>query len=408
MDKNNSKIMTLLISFLLALLLWAYATSDGDNMAYSRIEDIPIAITNTNNLDQNDFVVKLSKEKIESIKVYGKGSLVKSMNNQNIHASVDLKDISTEGTYTLNINIKGIPSDVTVVDQSPNVVKVTVDKMGNKDISIPLIKQTGELKKGYSVLSLSSSVDSVHISGPSNSVDKVKAIVGTVDVYNRSEDFTSNVNLYAVDENGKKIKDVDLSPKTTSVNVNIGRTKEVDINVKTKGKSKDGYKITSITPNKTKITISGPEDVLNSIETVNTEVLDLSEITSSIDKKLDLDLPEGVHVVDSKDTVDVSVSVDRDKQKTIYITSFTFDNLSEGLSAEVIDDKVGVLLSGDNALLNEISEKNLVGSLDLSGLTEGTHSVAIKISTQGIPDGVKIQSVSKNSVSVKITKGQIK
>lgn len=407
MGKNNSTIMTLLISFLLALLLWAYATSDGDNMAYSRIEDIPIAITNTNNLDQNDFVVKLSKEKIESIKVYGKGSLVKSMNSQNIHASVDLKDISSEGTYTLNINIKGIPSDVTVVDQSPNVVKVTVDKMGNKDISIPLIKQTGELKKGYSVLSLSSSVDSVHISGPSNSVDKVKAIVGTVDVYNRSEDFTSNVNLYAVDENGKKIKDVDLSPKTTSVNVNIGRTKDVDIKVKTKGKSKDGYKITSITPNKTKVTISGPEDVLNSIETVNTEVLDLSDITSSIDKKLNLVLPKGVHVVDSKDTVDVSVAVDRDKQKTIYITSFTFDNLSDGLSAEVIDDKVGVLLSGDNTLLNEISEKNLVGSLDLSGLTEGTHSVAIKISTQGLPDGVKIQSVSKNSVSVKITKGQI-
>ena len=146
---------------------------------------------------------------------------------------------------------------------------------------------------------------------------------------------------------------------------------------------------------------------MNSIQTVNTEVLDLSDITSSIDKKLNLVLPEGVHVVDSKDTVDVSVAVDRDKQKTIYITSFTFDNLPDGLNAEVIDDKVGVLLSGDNALLNEISEKNLVGSLDLSGLTEGTHSVAIKISTQGLPDGVKIQSVSKNSVSVKITKGQI-
>ena len=221
MGKNNSTIMTLLISFLLALLLWAYATSDGDNMAYSRIEDIPIAITNTNNLDQNDFVVKLSKEKIESIKVYGKGSLVKSMNSQNIHASVDLKDISSEGTYTLNINIKGIPSDVTVVDQSPNVVKVTVDKMGNKDISIPLIKQTGELKKGYSVLSLSSSVDSVHISGPSNSVDKVKAIVGTVNhdyrsLYLHYECAAYMLNVPAVMDIERDFKDtLELSQKIT-------------------------------------------------------------------------------------------------------------------------------------------------------------------------------------------------
>lgn len=406
MGKNNSKVMTLLISFLLSFLLWGYAISDSDNMTYSRIENIPISASNTGTLDQNDFIVSLSKDKIDSMKVYGKGSLVKSINNQNIHASVDLKDISAEGTYTLNINIKGIPSDVTIVDQKPNVIKVKVEKKGSKDISIPVIKPIGNVKGGYSVLSLSPETNNVHISGPSSSVEKVSAIVGNVDVENKNEDFTSDISLYAVDKNNKKISDVELSPSSTKVSVAIGRIKEVKVNVVSKGKVAEGYKLTDISANKETVIISGVEEKLENIDIVNTESIDLSNRKSSFDKNVSLDLPQGVHVVDAKDNIDVSVKIDKLNEKTIYITSFTFDNLSEGLKAEVIDDKVSVLLSGDNSLLNKISEKNLLGSLDLSGLHEGSHSVAIKISTQGIPEGVNIRSVSQNNITVKITKGK--
>ncbi|WP_290771494.1 CdaR family protein [Anaerofustis sp.] len=406
MEKNNSKVMTLLISFLLSVLLWGYAISDSDNMTYSRIENIPISASNTGILDQNDFIVSLSKDKIDSMKVYGKGSLVKSLNNQNIHASVDLKDISAEGTYTLNINIKGIPSDVTIVDQEPNVIKVKVEKKGSKDISVPVIKPIGNVKGGYSVLSLSPETKNVHISGPSSSVEKVSAIVGNVDVENKNEDFTSDISLYAVDENNKKISDVDLFPSSTNVSVLIGRIKEVKVNVISKGKVAEGYKLTDISANKETVIISGVEEKLENIDIVNTESIDLSDRKSSFDKNVSLDLPQGVHVVDAKDSIDVSVKIDKLNEKTIYITSFTFDNLAEGLKAEVIDDKVSVLLSGDNSLLNKISEKNLSGSLDLSGLNEGTHSVAIKISTQGIPEGVNIRSVSQNNITVKITRGK--
>jgi len=406
MDKSSSKAMTFFLSFLVSMLLWAYATSDGDNMAYTRIEDIPISISNTNTLDQNDFVVTLSKEKIESIRLYGKGSLIKGLSNESIQASVDLKDISSEGTYSINISIKGIPDGVTVVDQNPNMIKVKVDKKGTKDISVPIIKQVGEIKEGYSVLSLSSNVNNVHISGPSDSVDKVSAIVGEVNVDNRSEDFTSNVNLYAVDKYDNRIDDVELNPMTSSVDVSIGKTKEVSVNVKTTGKLKDGYNITDLVPSKNTVVISAAEDVLSKISSIDTEKINLSSISSSTTKTVSLKIPEGVNVVDSKGTIDVSIYLDKENEKTVFITSFTFDNIEDGLSAEVLDDKISVLLSGDNELLDKINEKNLVGSLDLSGLDEGTHVVSIKISTQELPEGVSIRSVSRSTVNVKIIKEQ--
>ena len=404
MGKNNSKIVTLLISFLLALLLWVYANNDSDNMVYSKIEGIPIVLTNTSILEQNDFIISVSTDNIDSMKIYGKGSLVKSLDNKNIQASVDLKDISSEGTYTLNINIKGVPNDVTIVDQNPNTIKVTVDKIGNKSLSVPVIKSTGQVKDGYSVLSLSSEVEDVNISGPSDSVDKVEAIMGNVDVTNKSDDFSSPATLYAVDENNKKIADVTLSPATTNVKVSIGKVKNVPIKVKTSGSVMEGYKVTNIKPSITTVTISATDDVLNTINEINTESISLDGVSESFDRNVKLDIPQGVHIVNTRDTIDVNVFIDKQNQKTVYINSFTFDHLGSGLTAEVLDDNVSVLLSGEEKYLSSITEKNLTGVVDLSGLKEGEHNVDIKISTQGLPEGVSIRSVSQNSVLVKITK----
>lgn len=404
MGKNNSKIVTLLISFLLALLLWVYANNDSDNMVYSKIEDIPIVLTNTSVLEQNDFIISVSTDNIDSMKVYGKGSLVKSLDNKNIQASVDLKDISSEGTYTLNINIKGVPNDVTIVDQNPNTIKVTVDKIGNKSLSVPVIKSTGQVKEGYSVLSLSSEVEDVNISGPSDSVDKVEAIMGNVDVTNKSGDFSSPATLYAVDANNKKIEDVTLSPATTNVEVSIGKVKNVPIKVKTSGSVMDGYKVTSIKPSVTTVTISGKDEILNTVNEINTESISLDEVNETFEKNVKLDIPQGIHIVNAKDSIGVNVFIDKQNQKTVYINSFTFDHLGSGLTAEVLDDNVSILLSGEEKYLSSITEKNLTGVVDLSGLKEGEHNVDIKISTQGLPEGVSIKSVSQNSVLVKITK----
>ncbi|WP_329382794.1 CdaR family protein [Anaerofustis sp. HA2171] len=404
MGKNNSKIVTLLISFLLALLLWVYANNDSDNIVYSKIEDIPIVLTNTSILEQNDFIISVSTDNIDSMKIYGKGSLVKSLDNKNIQASVDLKDISSEGTYTLNINIKGVPNDVTIVDQNPNTIKVTVDKIGNKSLSVPVIKSTGQVKEGYSVLSLSSEVEDVNISGPSDSVDKVEAIMGNVDVTNKSGDFSSPATLYAVDANNKKIEDVTLSPATTNVKVSIGKVKNVPIKVKTSGSVMDGYKVTSIKPSVTTVTISGKDEILNTVNEINTESISLDEVNETFEKNVKLDIPQGIHIVNAKDSIGVNVFIDKQNQKTVYINSFTFDYLGSGLTAEVLDENISVLLSGEEEDLSSISEKNLTGSIDLSGLKEGEYNVDIKISTQGLPEGVSIKSVSQNSVLVKITK----
>ena len=144
MGERGSKILSFLLSLLIAFFLWVYASGASDNMAYSKIENVQISAVNTDSITQNDFVVNLSSKTVDSIRVYGKSSQIKSLNNKNVTASVDLSDVTTEGSYRLSVSIDGIPSDVSIVEIDPDMVTAVVEKRGSRNISRPIIKYSDE------------------------------------------------------------------------------------------------------------------------------------------------------------------------------------------------------------------------------------------------------------------------
>ena len=406
MGERGSKFITLMLSLLTAFLLWVYASGASDNMAYSKIENVQITAENTESITQNDFVVNLSAKTLDSIRVYGKSSQIKSLNNRNVTASVDLSDVTAEGNYRMNVSVSGIPNDVSIVEIKPEFVTAVVEKRGSRNISRPIIKYSGNLSDGYSIISTESDVEQVAISGAQTDVNKVNAIVGTVEINGKKQSFSSKVTLQAVDVNNEEIPDVEITPSSANITVNIGKTKEVPIKIKTSGKVGKGYRITALNKSTESVKITGSEKALDKIESIKTEAINIKGVTSSFQKKIRLNIPDSVIVAeDGSDSIIVDIRIDKNRERTISISSFTFENLAKGYEASVEDDNVQVVLAGNNSVLDKIDETSLVGTLDLSGLSSGKHSVSIIISTQKLPDGVSIKNVSKDSVNVKITRG---
>lgn len=406
MGERGSKFITLLLSLFTAFLIWVYASGASDNMAYSKIANVQISAVNTDSLTQNDFVVNLSSKTVDSIRVYGKSSQIKSLNNKNVTASVNLADVATEGTYSLPVSIEGIPNDVSIVEIEPDTISAVVEKRGSRNISRPIIKYSGSLSDGYSIISTSSNVDEVGISGAQTNVNKVNAIIGTVDINGKKETFSSSVTLQAVDVNNEEVADVEITPSKANITINIGRSKSVPIKIKTGGKVGKGYRVTAMNPSTENVRVTGSDKALDKIESISTKSINLGGVTSSFTKKVKLDIPDGIAVTeDGSDSIIVEVRIDRNRERSIAISSFTFENLQTGYEASVEDDNVQIVLSGSNKVLDSIDPASLVGTLDLSGLTSGEHKVSIIISTQKLPDGVSIKSVSKDSVKVKITRG---
>ena len=84
-----------------------------------------------------------------------------------------------------------------------------------------------------------------------------------------------------VDEDDNEIKGVQLSQKWAEATIQINQGKTVPIKINTTGILGKGLKLKSISSTITEIGITGSEAVLNSINEIETETINLSEITDS-------------------------------------------------------------------------------------------------------------------------------
>lgn len=401
-DKKN--ITRLIISFLLALILWAYATNETDSTSYKKFENIPIKMENTKSLKDNGYVVSIKNPAIKYFRIYGPTSSVKNVNEKDLIVKVDLNEVNDEGTYTLPILIEGLPNDVSINEQSAKNVKVLVEQKVSKTIQAPNVNALGETADGYSVINAYCEAKNVTVSGASSKIDKVSSISAQVDVTDKRDDFETNATLVALDKNNKKVSGVSVLPKDTKIFINIGKVKTVDVVVRTKGQVATGYKLNEVAPVVKTVKIAGDEDALASVNSIYTKKISIENKTESFTVNANLKFPNGISPVDNQTKVKVNLSIDEKGSKTISITSFKFMNLNKKFSANVVDDKVSVVLAGDDSVLKNITKDNLISSIDLSDIKkEGTYSKEIKISTQGLPSGVSIKSVDKSKVKVEIT-----
>ncbi len=407
-NKNNSsKITSLAIAFFISLLLWVYTVAETDPMTYKKFDDIPIEFINTQKIEENGLIIDFDLDKLVSIRVYGKNMLVSNIDKENIYAYVDFSTVSAVGEYSLTVEIDGLTEGVVVIDQTPRMFDFKVDTIGESSLNSPVITQSGTIASGHAVLSMTSDVDTVYVSGPSSILEQAHQVIGKVDITGKSESFNTTVPLVVIDKNGEELTDLTISSEKANVRVEIGVTKTVPVNVLTKGSVETGYNVGDIRSLTKEVKIAGSEEIISEIEQINTVAIDIDSATSSISQKVNLNIPSGVSLLDdSNKQVQVVIAVDKNNEKTIIISSYSFNGLGGNLTATVYDDILSVVLQGEDSLLSQIDESFLTGNIDVTGLGVGTYTLDVTITTKELPEGVTIKSLSKEEVKVNIVENE--
>ena len=206
--------------------------------------------------------------------------------------------------------------------------------------------------------------------------------------------------LYDSDNNEVNTTRLTLSTTTVNVSVTMESVKSVPIEV-TEPKNKElpnGVSIDDITVSPDQASLVGDAEDLNKISRISIpfSVLDLSSSDENFSTTVDITsyLPDGVSLSDdtkSKVKVSVNLMTQTEKSVSVLTDNLTIKNLPDGYEAEFADDSVAVVLMGYEDTLSKISDEELTGSVDASGLTEGEHKVSVELS---LPDGVKAQNAS--------------
>lgn len=285
--KNNSKIK--IISLLSAMVLWMYVMAIVDPEETKLFENIPVTITNKNELNERDLVIYPEQDLTTNIYVTGKLSNLKKVTKDDINVYGQINN-PLEGNNEIYLKVS--TSQRVNYDFKNPVMIVTLEKIISEDKSIK-VDITGSGKNNVDNIMLQDNIDKVSISGPRSLVNKVKRVVGTVKVSGESNNFSQSIKLEPVDANGKVVEGIELEKDSVNVNITLLTQKTVPITLKLSDNSESGV---NYTMSQNTVTIKGKKDIVDSINDIETQPVKLSEISPGTSKDIYLQVPSGITI----------------------------------------------------------------------------------------------------------------
>lgn len=285
--KYNSKIK--IISLLSAMVLWMYVMAIVDPEETKLFENIPVTITNKNELNERDLVIYPEQDLTTNIYVTGKLSNLKKVTKDDINVYGQINN-PLEGNNEIYLKVS--TSQRVNYDFKNPVMIVTLEKIISEDKSIK-VDITGSGKNNVDNIMLQDNIDKVSISGPRSLVNKVKRVVGTVKVSGESNNFSQSIKLEPVDANGKVVEGVELEKDSVNVNIILLAQKTVPIILKLSDNSESGV---NYTMSQNTVTIKGKKDIVDSINNIETQPVKLSEILPGTSKDIYLQVTSGITI----------------------------------------------------------------------------------------------------------------
>lgn len=285
--KNNSKIK--IISLLSAMVLWMYVMAIVDPEETKLFENIPVTITNKNELNERDLVIYPEQDLTTNIYVTGKLSNLKKVTKDDINVYGQINN-PLEGNNEIYLKVS--TSQRVNYDFKNPVMIVTLEKIISEDKSIK-VDITGSGKNNVDNIMLQDNIDKVSVSGPRSLVNKVKRVVGTVKVNGELNDFSQSIKLEPVDAKGKVVEGIELEKDSVNVNITLLTQKTVPITLKLSDNGESGV---NYTMSQNTVTIKGKKDIVDSINDIETQPVKLSEILPGTSKDVYLQVPSGITI----------------------------------------------------------------------------------------------------------------
>lgn len=321
--KNNSKIK--IISLLSAMVLWMYVMAIVDPEETKLFENIPVTITNKNELNERDLVIYPEQDLTTNIYVTGKLSNLKKVTKDDINVYGQINN-PLEGNNEIYLKVS--TSQRVNYDFKNPVMIVTLEKIISEDKSIK-VDITGSGKNNVDNIMLQDNIDKVSVSGPRSLVNKVKRVVGTVKVNGELNDFSQSIKLEPVDANGKVVEGIELEKDSVNVNIILLAQKTVPITLKLSDNSESGV---NYTMSQNTVTIKGKKDIVDSINDIETQPVKLSEILPGTSKDIYLQVPSGITI----ETKYITIKKNSEENAVAEYT-YTAENIEIRNNTENID-----------------------------------------------------------------------
>lgn len=386
------KLLALVLAILLWFVAWGMASGTKD------IQSVPIKVKNL----RPNLAYALDTYEV-NLKVVAKKGDLNNLKVEDFEATLDLM-YWEKGTYNQKIEIKS-PKGVEIISITPDNLVVRIEDKMEKEVRIEGVFE-GIPAKDYLVGSSKIEPEKVKAIGPKSEIDSLNKATIRIKLNGGKDSFVRDIEIEAIDSQGRKIRSISFEPKLAKVNVYIfsgSNNKAVGIKPKISGIPLAGFWVSGVTTDPATIIINSDTLKLSSIDSVETSLYDITGLKENKEDTVTLVFPPGVASVENIKEVKIRIELSSIEMTRELYGSVVFKNTPDGHRVtRTSPETIRVVVSGTLSLTRNLTSSNVVIEVDLKGYESGTHRIELNNDNIKLPTGIGVVSFLPNIVEVTI------
>ena len=290
-----------ILALIAAIIMWGYVMNE-ENPSVNGRYTVPVEIVNA----PEGYDVNMGVREV-TLKVRAPRSLMAAAHESDFKAVIDLSG-DTEGEYDEKIRTV-IPQGFELLGMSDDTVHVTMEALIAHGVPVDIVVN-GKAAQGMELGEIKPAQQYVNVYGPRHLVDSIVKASGKIKLADNNSDFTMRVKLTAVTADGENINNLAVLPGELDVTVQLvpGEGKKiVPVKPAVTGILPEGYVLGEVTVQPNQVELAGANKTLADIKNVETLPVSLHGITSTLDKDVELSLPEGIASTVKKVTLHIVI-----------------------------------------------------------------------------------------------------
>jgi len=290
-----------ILALIASIIMWGYVMNE-ENPSVNGRYTVPVEIVNA----PEGYDVNMGVREV-TLKVRAPRSLMAAAHESDFKAVIDLSG-DTEGEYDEKIRTV-IPQGFELLGMSDDTVHVTMEALIAHGVPVDIVVN-GKAAQGMELGEIKPAQQYVNVYGPRHLVDSIVKASGKIKLADNNSDFTMRVKLTAVTADGENINNLAVLPGELDVTVQLvpGEGKKiVPVKPAVTGILPEGYVLGEVTVQPNQVELAGANKTLADIKNVETIPISLHGVTATLDKDVELSLPEGIASTVKKVTLHIVI-----------------------------------------------------------------------------------------------------
>lgn len=409
---TDSRWFYILVSILMAFVLWVYVGKDANPITTSTIRNVQVVYSGLDVLEERGLMISEGASQTVSLNIQARRDVFNRISQGEVTVTIDVSSITEPGEQSVPITTRIIsyPRSITSTDAielrytRPATVDFTVSRWKTKEVDVQAAFE-GSVAEGYQRGEITVTPQRISISGPEELVDLVDHAKVTIAQDGLTETYSEQCAYSLVDLDGGVVSGSNLKtdPESVLVTLPVEVLKEVPLTVNLidgGGATAENAKVT-IEPADT-IMVSGSQSDLEGLKEISLGDIDLSDVygTNTFVKEIEL-APELTNVSGITE-VTVTVTIQGLATRTMKVDNIEIINTPSGYEAEAITKSCSILIRGPEEEVNKVTESQLRIVADLSNTdpSTGSRTVPVKVYLDGSSE---VGVVGDYSISVSLS-----